>query len=99
MVGLGHLCPSFWGYKDFKHSVGKSQHKEVYSFSDVSNDAIHVAALAFWKAWQDGETIDVGFLENKTTVAPSGGHTIPKLELCAVVLGIEIAEIIREQMD
>lgn len=35
----------------------------------------------------------------KAKVAPTLGQTIPRLELCAGVLGIEITEIIREQME
>lgn len=35
----------------------------------------------------------------KAKVTLTHGHIIPRLELCAAVLGIEIAEIIREQMD
>ena len=35
----------------------------------------------------------------KAKVAPTHGHTIPSLELCTAVLGIDIAEIIKEQMD
>lgn len=31
----------------------------------------------------------------KTEVAPHHGHTIPRLELCATVLEVEIAEIVK----
>lgn len=40
----------------------------------------------------------VGFLIGKTKVAPSHGHTIPRLELCAVVLAVEIAEFVVDQL-
>lgn len=80
-----------------KYSVCESQHKEVHIFTDASKDAI--AAVAFLKVWKDEENSDIGFLMGKAKVAPTHGHTIPRLELCAAVLGIEIAEIIREQMD
>ena len=79
----------------WKFSLIESTHKEVHIFTDVSKDAI--AAVAFLKVWKDGENCDVGFLLGKAKVAPTHGHTIPRLELCAAVLGIEIAEIIKEQ--
>lgn len=69
----------------------------MHIFTDASKDAI--AAVAFLKVWKDGENSDIGFLMGKAKVAPTHGHTIPRLELCAAVLGIEIAEIIGEQMD
>lgn len=75
----------------------KSQHKEVHIFTDASKDAI--AAVVFLKLWQYEENSDIGFLMGKAKVAPAHGHTIPRLDLCAAVLGIEIAETITEQMD
>ena len=35
----------------------------------------------------------------KAKVTPTYGHTTPRLELCAAVRGIEIAEVIKEQID
>lgn len=80
-----------------KYFVCESQHKEVHIFTDASKDTI--AAVAFLKVWKDEEISDIGFLMGKAKVAPTHGHTIPRLELCAAVLGIEIADIIREKMD
>lgn len=80
-----------------KYSVCKSQHKEVQILTDASKDAI--AAVAFLKVCKDKENSDICFLMGKANVALTHGHIIPRLELCAAVLGIEIAEIIREQMD
>lgn len=69
----------------------------MHIFTDATKDAI--AAVAFLKLCKDEENSDIGFLMGKAKVAPTHGHTIPSLELCAAVLGIGIAEIIREQMD
>lgn len=80
-----------------KYFVCESQHKEVHIFTDASKDTI--AAVAFLKVWKDEEISDIGFLMGKAKVAPTHGLTIPRLELCAAVLGIEIADIIREKMD
>lgn len=38
------------------------------------------------------------FLLGKGKLAPYGGNTIPRMELCAEVLGIEVADIIKEQL-
>lgn len=38
------------------------------------------------------------FLRGKGSLAPNGGNTIPGMELCAAVLGIEVADIIKEQL-
>lgn len=70
-----------------KYYVCESQHKEVHSFTDASKDAI--ASVAFLKVWKDEENSDIGFLMGKAKVAPTHGHTIQRLELCAAVLGID----------
>ena len=76
-------------------SVEDSSHVEIHVFSDASREA--VAAVAFIKVFS-GETSEVGFLLGKAKVAPAHGHTIPRLELCAAVLAVEVAEIVREQL-
>ncbi|XP_069108972.1 uncharacterized protein [Argopecten irradians] len=80
-----------------KFSLIEATHREVHIFTDASKNAI--AAVAFLKVWKDSEKNDIGFLTRKAKVAPTNGHTIPRLELCAAVLGIEIAEIIKEQLN
>lgn len=35
----------------------------------------------------------------KTKVAPLHGHTIPRLEVCAVVLAVELSEVVLENLD
>ncbi|KAK3088641.1 hypothetical protein FSP39_021780 [Pinctada imbricata] len=76
-------------------SVEKATRTEVHIFSDASKDAI--AAVAFLKTWNE-TNCETSFLMGKAKVAPTHGHTIPRLELCSAVLGVEIGEIIREQM-
>ncbi|XP_021346186.1 uncharacterized protein LOC110445733 [Mizuhopecten yessoensis] len=77
-------------------SVELSSRVELHVFSDASKDA--VAAVAYIKVFSD-ETNEMGFLTGKAKVAPVHGHTIPRLELCASLLAVEIAENVREQLD
>ncbi|XP_033755843.1 uncharacterized protein LOC117338595 [Pecten maximus] len=70
--------------------------REVLVFADASKDAI--AAVAYLKLY-DPSRFSIGFLLGKAKLAPTHGHTVPRLELCAAVLATEIAETIRVQLD
>ena len=54
--------------------------------------------MAYLVSTTEDQTRQVGFFLGKTKVAPSHGHTITRLELCAAVLSVEIAEIITHQL-
>ena len=64
---------------------------------DASEKAI--AAAAYMKTTDVSGQMSVVFIMGKSKLAPVGGHTIPRLELCAAVLAVEIAEILSVQMD
>lgn len=66
----------------------------MYIFIDVFKDVIVV--VVFLKVWKDEENGDIGFLMGKVKVVLIYGYIILSLELCVVVFGIEIVEIIRE---
>jgi hypothetical protein len=68
----------------------------VHIFTDASEEAI--AAVAFIKLLDADDSHRQGFLLGKAKVAPKSAVTIPRLELCAAVRGIEIASIIKKQM-
>jgi hypothetical protein len=70
--------------------------REVHIFTDASEEAI--AAVVFIKLLDTDDSHRQGFLLGKAKVAPKSAVTIPRLELCAAVLGIEIASIIKKQM-
>ena len=69
--------------------------REVHIFADASKDAI--AAVAYLKLTVD-QTVHTSFLLGKAKVAPSRGLTIPRMELCAAVLAVDIATIIQDQL-
>ena len=78
-------------------SPSSAQCTEMCIFSDASVKAI--AAVAYLKVTdQDGHT-EVGFLLGKTKLAPQPELTVPRLELCAAVLAVEIAELIVKEID
>lgn len=78
--------------------MGFSQLKEkkVLVFTDASEVAITAVAYLFDA---HGRDINLGFIMGKSKVAPKPATSIPRLELCAAVLGVEIAIIIRDQLD
>lgn len=69
---------------------------QVHVFCDASKDAI--AAVAYIKTMNE-DSSDIGFLLGKAKVAPSHGHTIPRLELCSAVVAVELAEVAKEQLN
>lgn len=80
-----------------KHSYADSKERLVHIFCDASKDAI--GAVAYLQLiGADGSEPTLIFLLGKGKLAPSGGNTIPRMELCAAVLGVEVSDIIKEQL-
>ncbi|XP_073531981.1 uncharacterized protein [Phyllobates terribilis] len=73
------------------------QSQNLYIFSDASVQAI--VAVAYIKAVDSKGQIHIGFVMGKAKLAPLPEHTIPRLELCAAVLAVELAELITSEMD
>ncbi|KAK3105444.1 hypothetical protein FSP39_025380 [Pinctada imbricata] len=71
--------------------------KRVLIFTDASELAI--ASVAYLYDVSESGNINLGFIMGKAKVAPKPATSIPRLELCAAVLGVEIATIIRDQLD
>ncbi|XP_022345684.2 uncharacterized protein LOC111113788 [Crassostrea virginica] len=76
-------------------SVTQASSVQIHIFCDASKDAI--AAVAYMKTLNERSS-DVGFLFGKAKVAPSHGHTIPRLELCAAVVAVELAELAKAEL-
>lgn len=68
---------------------------QIHIFSDASQEAI--AAVAYMKVC-DGNISNVGFVIGKAKVAPKHGHTVPRLELCAAVLGVQLGQTIEDEL-
>ena len=78
-------------------SFKECKDRQLHVFSDASEKAI--ATVAFLKGIDQHGNICVGFVYGKSKVAPKHGHTIPRLELCASVLAVEVAEMLSQQLD
>ncbi|TKS64953.1 hypothetical protein D9C73_027745 [Collichthys lucidus] len=66
-------------------------------FADASTLAI--AAVAYLRALDSQGRWHVGFVMGKSKLAPYPMHTIPRLELSAAVLAVELAEVIQSEID
>lgn len=68
----------------------------VCIFPDASESAI---AVAGYVVIDRPDNSMIGFIMGKAKLAPKSGQSIPKLELCAAVLAIEVGTFISEQLD
>ncbi|XP_062566124.1 uncharacterized protein LOC134228483 [Saccostrea cucullata] len=71
--------------------------KELHVFSDASEKAI--SAVVYLRTVSSSGDIQVGFIIGKSKIAPLQSTTIPRLELCAAVLGTELAQIVIRHLD
>ena len=78
-------------------SLSKASRIEMHVFSDASNEA--VGAVSYLRVYDSNESSQVRLLLGKAKIAPQHGHTIPRLELCAAVMAVEIYEIASDHLD
>ncbi|XP_032413047.1 uncharacterized protein LOC116716235 [Xiphophorus hellerii] len=78
-------------------SLSQATHKELCLFSDASTKAI--GAVSYLKATQADGKVEVGFIMGKAKLTPLSEPTIPRLELCAAVLAVEMADLIQDELD
>ncbi|KAK5847426.1 hypothetical protein PBY51_016551 [Eleginops maclovinus] len=74
-----------------------AQRKGVIIFCDASIKA--VGAVAYLKLTNADGDSEAGFLFGRAKLAPKPDITIPRLELCAAVLAVEVAELVQEELD
>ncbi|XP_073714092.1 uncharacterized protein [Misgurnus anguillicaudatus] len=72
------------------------QTRELFIFADASMRA--VAAVAYLRSTSHNGRTDIGFVFGKTKLAPQPDLTVPRLELCAAVLAVEIADMVVEEI-
>ncbi|XP_028330318.1 uncharacterized protein LOC114480395 isoform X4 [Gouania willdenowi] len=77
--------------------MSAAERKEIIVFCDASIKA--VGAVAYLKLSNTEGHSEVGFLLGKARLAPKPDITIPRLELCAAVLAVEVAELVLEELD
>lgn len=67
---------------------------ELHTFCDASKDAIGAVTYVYNIHGQS----DYGFVMGKSKLAPHHNNTIPRLELCAAVLGVKIRGFVAEHL-
>lgn len=80
-----------------KMSLSQAKCVELCIFSDASMKAI--CAVSYLKVMARDDTTEVGFVLGKARLAPQPELTIPRLELCAAVMAVEMSEVICEEID
>ncbi len=78
-------------------SLSEAQSVDLCVFSDASVKAI--SAVAYLRVIAKDGLRDVGFVLGKSRLAPRPDLTVPRLELCAAVMAVEIAEVISEEIE
>ncbi|KAK7910443.1 hypothetical protein WMY93_015127 [Mugilogobius chulae] len=76
--------------------VTQAKTTELCVFSDASVRAI--SAVAYLRVTHDDDHHEVGFVLGKAKLAPQPELTIPRLELCAAVLAVEVAETVVQEI-
>ncbi|XP_017275504.2 uncharacterized protein LOC108249317 [Kryptolebias marmoratus] len=82
-------------YTDISPSTATK--RELCVFSDASTKAI--AAVAYLRVTDAEGNCQVGFIMGKAKLAPRPDQTIPRLELSAAVLAVELADLIADELD
>ncbi|XP_063446815.1 uncharacterized protein LOC134726347 [Mytilus trossulus] len=78
-------------------SLSKTPTFELHVFADASEKAI--AAVSYLRTIKPDGNTETGFILGKAKVAPHHGHTIPRLELCAAVLAVDVSKTVVENFD
>ncbi|XP_037503363.1 uncharacterized protein LOC119378234 [Rhipicephalus sanguineus] len=78
-------------------SLREARCKELHVFSDASTKA--VAAVAYLRVIDVDGGKHIGFVMGKAKLTPQPEHTIPRLELCAAVLAVEMTDFILREID
>lgn len=77
--------------------VLSTHYRELCVFSNASTVAS--SAVAYLRAVVNEGQIHVRFCMAKSKLAPSHSHTVPRLELCAAVFAVELADMLVDEQD
>lgn len=84
--------------KSYTHvAPSAATHTELCVFSDASERAVVTAA--YLKTSDGHGKCYTGLIASKARLAPRPGYTIPRLELCAAVMAVNLAEVIVSEID
>ncbi|XP_061170295.1 uncharacterized protein LOC133179596 [Saccostrea echinata] len=72
----------------FPESLKRCKEKRIHVFCDASEFAI--AAAGYIMTTSSESKCHTGFVLGKAKLTPTHGHSIPRLELCAAVLAVEV---------
>ena len=75
---------------------GTSARTELHTFCDASEMAI--GAVSYLRIIQNTGEVQVTCVLGKAKLTPTHATTIHRLELCAAVLGVELSELINEEL-
>ncbi|XP_049918800.1 uncharacterized protein LOC126401515 [Epinephelus moara] len=78
-------------------SPSEAARRELCIFCDALTKAI--AAVAYLKVTDAGGNCEVGFVMGKAKLTPRPEQTIPRLELCAAVLAVELTDLVSGELD
>ena len=73
-------------------SLDEASQIDLHTFCDASVQGI--GAVSYLKTTQPNGRTEVSFIFGKAKLAPAHATTIPRLELCAAVLAVEITDMI-----
>lgn len=76
------------------HGGREVNRRELHIFVDASEDAY--AAVAYWRLMDNNKKIDTVLIAARARVAPLKTLTIPRLELQAALIGVRLAQTIKE---
>lgn len=76
-------------------SLLSTQQRELCVFCDTSTTAI--STVAYIRAVDIEGHSHVGFCMGKSKLAPRHSHTVPRLELCAAVFAVELADMLVDE--
>ncbi|XP_038071931.1 uncharacterized protein LOC119740639 [Patiria miniata] len=77
--------------------LSQAKKREICIFCDASTKAI--GAVAYLRVTNAAGQCEVGFIHGKAKLAPKPEPTIPRLELGAAVMAVDIAEVVQDELD